>query len=263
MNRKRFNLATLFGIIASSLLLLSAIVCMVLTLPPDAFAQIFDELLRNPVFGEMINEAITPEVPLSIVATIFYIVFIVFNVLSALMAIPALVLSLINQKDKYLSVDEFQKRNKVHIGLLITFGIGYLGNSYSMISIFDETLSILSTISIALFIVGFIFALKEILFNKKVYDAQNNSVVDMVTPVNNNVTINENGNVVLKKKNENDEVKVVEEKEIVEDIKADNDKLNEVYELLSKLEKSYKNGEISEEDYKRMKETILKNYLNN
>ena len=39
-------------------------------------------------------------------------------------------------------------------------------------------------------------------------------------------------------------------------------KLEETFELLSKLEKSYKNGEIDEETYKRMKATIMDN-LNN
>ena len=38
-------------------------------------------------------------------------------------------------------------------------------------------------------------------------------------------------------------------------------KLDEFYTLLSKLEKSYKNGEVTQEDYERMKKTILENYM--
>ena len=40
-----------------------------------------------------------------------------------------------------------------------------------------------------------------------------------------------------------------------------NNKLDEMYELLSKLEKSYKENKITSEDYERMKKTILDNYL--
>jgi len=65
-----------------------------------------------------------------------------------------------------------------------------------------------------------------------------------------NGTVTNNSNVEVKE--------VKDEKEV----KVDNEKLNQVYELLSKLEKSYKNGEVSEEDYNRMKQTILDNYLN-
>ena len=41
----------------------------------------------------------------------------------------------------------------------------------------------------------------------------------------------------------------------------DQSKLDEMYELLSKLEKSYKENKITSEDYERMKKTILDNYL--
>ena len=42
-----------------------------------------------------------------------------------------------------------------------------------------------------------------------------------------------------------------------------NQRLDELYSLLAKLEKSYKNNEISTEEYQRMKETILSNFKSN
>ena len=38
------------------------------------------------------------------------------------------------------------------------------------------------------------------------------------------------------------------------------DNLEDLYNLIAKLEKSYKDGEISQEDYERMKQTIINNY---
>jgi len=263
VTRKRFNLAIVFGIIASSLLLLSSIVSLAMTVSVDAFVNIFNTLLNDEVFGVFINSMITPETPISVVTTIFYIIILIFNILSFIMAVPSLVFAILNIKEKDLSVEDFQKNNKKHIGLLITLGIGYLGNSYSVISLLNDSLSILSSASNVLFIVAFVFALLEIINNKKALN-KNDKVVDVVdnVDVNNNyenVKVNENGNVILEKNNSNVEVKEVKDEK---EVKVDNEKLNQVYELLSKLEKSYKNGEVSEEDYNRMKQTILDNYLN-
>ena len=185
--------------------------------------------------------------------------------MAVVLSIPCFVLSLLSFKDSSLDANEFQKRNKKHIFLLISFGLAYLANSYELGSTVVPTLSIFSLAAGVLIIFGFFKVLQQIRFNKyylKVLQAkkaqEEAKEQQRYTFEQTRFETNNQGNQIGEENLAQPEIKeeVKEQPSELEKVKLD-----ELYSLLSKLEKSYKNGEVNQEDYERMKKTLLENYM--
>lgn len=249
--KKKYNIAVILTYIASVLTSLLAIISLVIIIPLDNYASFFSSLKADEIYGEMISLLVASGTDEAYISTILYIVFIILSIISLLLAVPSLVFALLNKNEKNLTNEEFQSHNKKHIWFLISIGLGYFSNTYNLVSSLVQEISLLNSAATILYVIAFFFALMTIIKNKKalkqnVQEVDNgNTIFDFENDNDNNENGNDNNNVFL----DNHEVK------------ADPKKLDKVYELLSKLEKEYKNGEIQEEDYIRMKETILNNYL--
>lgn len=263
-SKKRYNTAVLLTYIASALTLLLAIISLIMIIPLNSYSEIFMSLKNNEVYGELIDLFISQGIDETYLSATLYIILIIFTVLSLLLAIPSLVFAVLNKNEKNLSLEDFQKNSKKHIWFLISIGLGYYSNSSNIVSSLIQEMSLLNTAATILYVIAFIFALITIINNRKALknkeqEVNNNSNSDFY--YNNYYDINNEDNI---SSNNNDNVSSNNDNNLNQNnqkVKVDPKELDRVYELLSKLEKEYKNGEIQEEDYKRMKETILKNYL--
>ena len=166
----RFKTPILFGLICSSLTIILGIVGIVYLVNYDNFFVFFEEFMSEEyIEGTTLESMIFqyfPSLTIDTLRTFVYIYFIVSGVMAVVLSIPCFVLSLLSFKDSSLDANEFQKRNKKHIFLLISFGLAYLANSYELGSTVVPTLSIFSLAAGVLIIFGFFKVLQQIRFNK-------------------------------------------------------------------------------------------------
>lgn len=265
MNR-RLRTPLLFGLIGSSVIFICALVGLIGLSNYRNFFEFYESYLGQEITEGMTIEEIIlqmyPAISTSTIRIALYYFFIFSNVLSMLLSIPCIVFSLICFKDTTLTAEEFQKRNKLHIFLLISFGLSYLASSYEMGSTAFSALSIFSLAAVVFIFIGFFKSLQVVRLNKYVLKVRKSKKAyeeklrqEQERKAQEESFVQSTGNQIGEENLTKPEIK----EETVTPV--DQVKLDELYSLLSKLEKSYKNGEVSQEDYERMKKTILENYM--
>lgn len=265
MMKRRLKTPLLLGIIGSSIIFVLGLIGLIYFVNYRNFFELCEVILNEDVSGEGITLQATilelfPFLTVENIRTTMYIYLIISNVLAMVLSIPNIVFSLICMKDVSLDVEAFQKRNKLHIFLIISFAISYIANSYEQASMISQGISFVSIGAVVLMFIGFIKTIQEVRLNKYYYNmlqarkAQEEKMQNERYSFDKSKFNQPEGNQIGEEN--------LEKPEIKEEVKVDQSKLDELYSLLAKLEKSYKNGEITEEDYQRMKKTILENYMN-
>lgn len=229
--------------------------------PHSSFAEFYVELTsfeyeEGVTFAMMFEE-------FGVTAEAFYLAILFINILTTVMVLAILTFTLLCRNDHKLNLFNYNRRRTLHIFYIICLGIGFLCLDSNLISTFSPYASICSLLEVAVFVlylIAFIFALKGEITNsklansiggynryesKKYYSGYSNREYDNVNEVYEAPKVDE-----------------VEEKEELpsETVSKEKD-YTELYELLAKLEKQYKNGEIDLETYQRMKKTILESYI--
>ena len=252
--KKRFKLATVFTIIASAFCIFNGFIGAIGLFFDEVYNSIW-QYFMSQVDVSNIND---PEIYefLEYLQTILRVALIGANVLAGLSAIPSLVFAIICANHNEYSVEAFQRKNGLHIAFLVFIGIS---NNYSAggstASFVSDLFSLLDTVAAVFLTISFIFALIEIIQNYRSVKAAEkycNVSTQEIKPTFENE--------VEQQKPLEAEIApvVVESEKEVKVVKQDN--LEDLYNLIAKLEKSYKDGEISQEDYERMKQTIINNY---
>ena len=251
--KKRFKLATVFTIIASAFCIFNGFIGAIGLFFDEVYNSIW-QYFMSQVDVSNIND---PEIYefLEYLQTILRVALIGANVLAGLSAIPSLVFAIICSNHNEYSVEAFQRKNGLHIAFLVFIGISMnFSAGGSTASFVSDLFSLLDTVAAVFLTISFIFALIEIIQNyRSVKSAEKycNVSTQEVKP-----TFEDK--VEQQKPLEAEITPVVESEKEVKVVKQDN--LEDLYNLIAKLEKSYKDGEISQEDYERMKQTIINNY---
>lgn len=252
---KKYKVSLILSMIGSSLAFVFAFLGLIFLSVYEIYANALNIFLNTSVSSDgttllqMLNEL---GILVEDFALGFYIFTIIMNIFTVLLAIPCVVLTIISFNNINLSPVEFQKKSKLHIWRLISVGLAIESISMEMLSYIESSLSTISTLVNAALIVSLVFGIISLVENNKVVKKINSKVTQAeIHPTYNEVINNE---IIDVKEDKVEEVK--EEPKIIEQAKLD-----EMYDLLSKLEKSYKSGEMTYEDYERMKKTILDNYL--
>lgn len=262
--KRRLNLPLILTLIGSGLSLIIGLVGLIYLAQFKNFFSLYEMIVNQEVqAGQTIEElilSIVPTMTSTNLRTMMYSYFIVSSVLSIIMCIPAIIFSILCFKDNECSVEEFQARNKYHIWLLVSIGLAFIGNGYEMGSMVFETLSIFSTGAIVVLVIAFVKVVQTMRLNSYAFKLSQARKAQEAKEEQDRYSFDQSryestseGNQIGE---ENLEKPVVNQEPVV-----DQSKLDEMYELLSKLEKSYKENKISTEDYERMKKTILENYL--
>lgn len=256
--KKRFKLATVFTIIASAFCIFNGFI--------GAIGLFFDEVYNSiwQYLMSMVNVTV-PSDPidqteffemLDLFKTYMRVALIGANALAGLSAIPSLVFAIICSRHNEYSVEAFQRKNGLHIAFLVFIGISMnFSAGGSTASFVFDLFSLLDTVAAVFLTISFIFALIEIIQNYRSV-----KLAEKYCNVSNQEVQPTFENKVEQQKPLEAEITpvVVESEKEVKVVKQDN--LEELYNLIAKLEKSYKDGEISQEDYERMKNTIINNY---
>ena len=240
--RRKYKTGITLGIIGLSLIILDGIIGAIALLDRVLVYQLLESLL-------MLDTTISIEEMYQFFDVI-QIVLIFISLIAALLCIPGIIFLSIAAKDSKCDVNTFQSRTKKHVLALVFLGVAFVESSNAMGSIVLAELSVLSIAETVLCILSFVFILSEVRMNKRYFDNQ-------VFVSSSNV---EEAIDVEDKKEEDPFAQYRQEETQTQE---DKNSLEELYELLSKLEKQYKNNELSEEDYKRMKQTIIDNYYKN
>ena len=246
--RSKFKYAIMFAIIAFSISIASGIYGGFRLIEKDVFEYIYNLIMEG--YFEILPEE---EIYLQMYDTM-QVSLVVMSFVGALLCIPAVVFSIICINHYSLSVEAFERKRKIHILTLIFIGVGYFASNNTMGAAVNSIFAFLSTPCDILAIASFFMFLYEYRLNRKQVVLSGRYDNDYPTKNNNDNSVLD-AEVTLSDKDKEPEISQ-EEKE------RRQQKLDELYMLLAKLEKSYKNNELSTEEYQRMKETILSNFNN-
>ncbi len=284
---KKFKLSTIFSLISSFILLIFGIVGVIYFSSQERFILFFEEYMNLPIntAGTTLKDQLLYVTNLENFIPLMYIMFIAYSVFNIISAIVCLVLSFICLNDYHLSCKVFQNRKPLHIAYIVFVGISWFSVEVAVGSLISILLVLLNLVVNVLYLIAFIFGIISIRYNTKRFAELHSDNVPLenvnVEEFNEgkgqllNSTFNEDQSERLEDLNQeklSDEWKEelqekqdeIENQEVEkEGIKPtiDNEKLNQTYELLAKLEKSHRNQEISDDDYERMKKTIMDNLL--
>lgn len=246
--RSKFKLAIIFAIISLSVGIVNGFFGAFKLLDRTVFESVY-----NVVMMEGFEILPTDELYVQMYDSI-QVLLIVFSFVGGLLCIPGLVLSILCVKHHSLSIESFDRKRTLHIWTLIMIGIGFFSMSNGMGSSVNYLISMLSGPSEILIIIAFFMMLYEVRLNKRQMRLSNRYSNEYPTKTFSKENVIDVTPVVTKSPEELEKEKQEKEEKL--------QKYEELYSLLAKLEKSYKNNEITEEDYKRMKETILSNFNN-
>lgn len=253
---KRSILLTLIGLGLNALVLLFSFIYFSVQ---KTFAEFF--VLISPIVieegttvGQMLEQ-------LGITAEYFYVGILTMNIIYLAFDVILLIFTLLCRNDHKLNLINFNRKKVLHIFYIIFIGLGFLvfdTNLVSTFSPYSSFTSLLDTATFVLYIIAFYNAIKGTYINSKFLtsiDGYNNSASKKYYQGYSN---HEYDNV-------NEEYEKGKEDEVIDIVDNDEENDNhidyeELYTLLAKLERQYKNGEIDEENYNRMKKTILDNY---
>ena len=239
--RKRFNVGIILGIIALSLIIIDGLVGAIALLDRQIAYGLFEVLFSGFEGFDGIDMDMLYQI-----FDILQVIMIFASLIASLICIPGIIFLAKIAKDSRKDVNEFQAKNKGHILALVFLGVAFLESGSTMGSTVFDALSFVSIAYEVLCVMSFVFILLEIRQNKRAFD--NFAYAAAEQP-----TFNNPDEVI--------DVEVTSSEDNQEEVTEESNKnLDELYDLLSKLEKSYKNNELSEEDYQRMKETIINNY---
>jgi len=262
----KYKVACIMGIIISSICILLCTVTIIFNSDLDSFKEMYtyymDSLMEtSPEYANMIYSY---GIDLNELGRVAYVIYILIQCASMICFILCLVFALVTFKDYELDAKSFQKRNALHIWYLVSLGLCWFNSDAADASFIAAWLDISVIISIACW-VAFFIALSDIRTNKRVarYLDTHGDIHDR--PYYTQGDYKQPQQEEVKKEDYNIEPQGQEisvEEKPSPSVKQPEGSNEDMYELLAKLEKRYKNGEISEEDYRRMKKTILDNYLN-
>ena len=265
MNRTRHRFATISLLFCCLIMILLGIISLVVLLIPENYPTIYYAVINDteaivPNFEAQMASASGDE---ELLKMTLFVTLIVMNILYIVLAIPGIVVAVLCLKDGLADVEVFQKRKGLHIFQIVSIGLALLANS---VSVNEYTVSssmyMLRLPILALLIIALGNTIRELVINSRVFNKPNNPSQEQIRQEN-----DYNFEDRFEKPRESEEYRdypdIKEEKVDDEKVKQRQEQLEKAYELLAKLEKSYKNGEISKDDYDRMKKTILDDFMNN
>lgn len=261
---KKFKLSTIFSLVSSCVLLIIGIVGLCYFAPKRQFIQFMDQYLKEPLFSDMTLEEILAEiVDIDYLMPILYIVFLIYSIFNIITATLGLIFTFLCLKDYDLSYEDFQKRKKIHIAYIVFVGVNFFSSDIAVGSSVSSGLSLLNSAISLFFIISFIFGIMGLKFNSKKLAETSNSHPEMNNPIHQpieEVYFDKPNREETKDTYEDNSPLAKEENQKPSTPPVNNEKLMEAYELLAKLEKSHLNNEITDEDYERMKKTIMDNF---
>lgn len=207
---------------------------------------------EGTTLGQMFEEV-------GILAEHLYIGIFMMNLIYLGFDIVLLIFALLCRNDHKLNLIRFNRKNVLHIFYIVFLGLGFLVFDSSLISVFSPfagLAGLLETAIFVLYIVAFVNAIKGVYTNSNYMSSINGYSSSSSKKYYEGYTNHEYDNVnTVYEESKNDEVIDVEEER-----QESNVDYEELYTLLAKLERQYKNGEIDEENYNRMKQTLLDNF---
>lgn len=210
----------------------------------------FDNLLFSDAFIETLD---TLNISFADVALFFYIYMLITAIMLLLLSIALFVLSVHVENCFDFSIEKLNKRKPLYIVYLILIIATLLFTSNFEIPSTGLIISSLYIVSIILLIISLVGAIKILISISNEYKKSKVEPELQTTPSEKQPDFDSSihsGNQIGE---ENLDKPII--------INNNQEKLDEMYLLLSKLEKQFKNGEISNDDYQRMKETILNTYF--
>lgn len=257
MDRRKYKTATFMPLIASSIMIFLSIATMIGVLSESVFPKMYYGLIEqmNIIYGDI--EAIFTELEgdATTLRVLIFTMFLVFSILGLILSVPATIFSILCLKDYSLEVESFQKRNKLHVFQFISIILLIVASNINVSSyLFGSFVSLLSLAITIISIISLVNVIREMTINRRLANNQENE-----SEVNNRYQSYQE-QTFEETEPENKETVIEKEKPQVKEV--DKGKLEETYELLAKLEKSHRNGELSDEDYERMKKTILDSFVN-
>ncbi len=244
LNRK-FKVSTILAIIALSILLLQYFINSITLIPYDRYTAYFNSYLK-PYYIEIYGPS-----EIENFKKAFYMAVVVVNSFGLLLSFTGLILSIISLCDCKLPFTKFQKRKALHIVYVVFVGLNFIfSNVGGMVETYVTSFIISISIHSTLLLIALIFAIIALVSNKTSERIQKNYLKYGNDPF----AKDENGNSIYAKEKEEEEKLHKEyliKKQHVEE------ELKDTFEQLSLLEKSYKNGEISEEEYQLKKQSLF------
>lgn len=251
---KKFKAAMILSVVVTSIVIFVALISLITLGSKEVFKEkmlglfeIEDDTLYllgvelTSLVGlttEQINEEI------ALLTATYYSMNLICSVLAIIFAGIALAFSIVCIKDCNLDVNTFRQRKKFHITIGVMLIFVFITTSFFVSGIIYSSLSLITDLVHYASLVNFILVFVGI---------KSRPMYHYIPPEPANAeSINNENNVI-------DEVSPVSSESKTQDEETIK-KLQEGYELLAKLEKSYRNNEISYEDYERMKNTILENF---
>ncbi len=247
---KKFKISIIFAIIGTSLMLLNYIINAISMIPYHRYLTIFDSVLK-PYYLQFLVE-IYGISGLEDFKLYYYLYIVISNILGMLIALTGFILSLVCIKDCKLSFSDFQKRKTLHIFYIVFIGLNLVFKGINnFLEIYSPSSYLSSSLLGPVFLLALIFAIIAVVTNKTSARIQNN----YLTYGNDPFAKDENGESIYANE------KKIEEKlhdEYVIEKQQSEENLKNAFEQLAQIEKSYKNGEIQEEEYKNKKQELFR-----
>lgn len=233
---KRFKIAIIFTIIASFFAMFLSFF--------GALAMLVDEGFDLFLFSSGLLDVNVPNEALIMLR----ITLIIISFLSNIIFIPTLVIAFICLRHNKLSNEAFKKKMALHIVLTVLCQLSISVSNLALETFFpneavSSVLDLIRMVSVCFYFASIILILTSIIPNAVVVNRKKKMVIN-----ESNVVVNNN---------ELESNVVVDNNELESNNNDNKEDLEEIYTLLAKLEKEYKNNEINEEDYQRMKQTLL------
>lgn len=259
---RRMKKAPVLSLIASCLIFISTLVGMIVFSTVNAFYNLAEYLVQDiQIDGKNLFEILeSANFNLGAFMVTLYVTFMFLNVVLLVACVLLFVNSIRVMNHYKLSIEDFNKKNKSHIFYIVTLGVTLLLMENDAGSYAFDIFTFTSIAAMVLLIIALANTLTYVVYAKRRYKKEQATIKDEASETYDFKEAEEPftfdggkqiGEEVLDKPNIQQDEEYAKRQE----------KLEEMYALLAKLEKQYKNGEISLEDYQRMKETILENYL--
>ncbi len=245
LNRK-FKVSTILAIIGLSVMLLQYFINSITLIPYDRYTAYFNSYLEPYYINENYSS-----LEIETYKNTLYMVIVISNVLGLFFSAAGLVLSIISLRDCKLFFEKFQKRKALHIVYIVFVGINFVfRNLGSIVETYTSSFYISISIHSPLLIIAFILGIIALVSNKTSERIQKNYLKYGNDPF----AKDENGNSIYAKEKEEEEKL---HNEYMIEKKQSEEKLKDTFEQLALLEKLYKNGKISEEEYQLKKQDLF------
>lgn len=269
----RFKRATLLTLISISVAIVFTIISLSILGPIKSFVSFID---KGDIFVIENNKMTLTATNMSFDVSnltreeiLYYLwkSFLILNIASLCIFIICLIFTILSFNDYKLNFEAFTKKKKIHttylVFLILSF-ISFLNNT--LVLIYPESLLVsLGYLAVfIIFIVSMVYAIKGIKDSKLlmfVPEKANNDNMDY-SNINNQEHSNENNNNINTWANERHNVENSNATVNNEKTLLSQEELKSIYEYLAKLEDSHRKGEISDEEYQKSKEKVMKSLDN-